>query len=129
MSHFSLDRCQPGQDFLHGFPQLVLLFLKIRNVLRIDASGLIGLLRILVQVVAAATEEADQFPDIGEVQVHAVAIQCHLAKISTAVSDPDLLHFLLDPFHLFGCAFHKYSGISSDHNAPHMGKSETRSNF
>ena len=58
MSHFSLDRCQPGQDFLHGFPQLVLLFLKIRNVLRIDTSGLIGLLRILVQVVAAATEEA-----------------------------------------------------------------------
>ena len=108
---------QPPQNPLPHLPQLIQPLLQILNVRLVDAARLIGLLRILVQIVAADPKEPHQLSHILQIQPHTVAVQCHLPKIRPHAADSHLPHFLMNPLHFLFTGKEVYVPVPDSHQS------------
>lgn len=69
---------------------------QIFHVGGVDLAALVGTLGVLVQIVAAHLQEICHALQFFQVEVQAIAVQCHLADIGTQASDAHTEHLFID---------------------------------
>ena len=67
---------------------------QIFHVGGVDLAALVGAFCYLIQVVAAILEQLSHAPQLREVEIQAVAIQCHFADIGTQAVDAHAIHLI-----------------------------------
>ena len=98
-----LEFCQLGKDLSANVDQFIQTLPQIFHVGGVDLAALVGTLGVLVQVVAAHLQEIGHAPQLRQVKVQAVTVQCHLTDIGTQAADTHAQHFLIDAVLLRFC--------------------------
>ena len=80
-----LEFCQPGEDLPTNLNQLIQPLPQILHVGGIDPTIFIGGFGVLVQIVAAHLQEICHALQFFQVEVQAIAVQCHLADIGLSL--------------------------------------------
>ena len=78
-----LEFSQPGEDLPTNLNQLVQPLPQIFHVGGVDLAALVGTLGVLVQIVAAHLQEICHALQFFQVEVQAIAVQCHFSDIGT----------------------------------------------
>ena len=89
----NLEFCQPGKDLPTNVDQLVQPLPQVLHVGGVDLAALVGTLGVLVQIVTTHLQEICHALQFFQVEVQAIAVQCHLADIGTQASDAHAEHF------------------------------------
>ena len=92
LSH-ARQRLKDSLACLHNHGELLL---QVSDIFFVDAAVRIRMLCVLIQIVAAALQESHQFLDLLQIQMNAVAIQCHFSDVGTHIVDTDLFHLIVD---------------------------------
>ena len=98
-----LEFSQPGKDLPTNVDQFIQTLPQIFHVGGVDPTIFISGFGVLVQVVAAHLQKIGHAPQLRQVKVQAVAIQCHLADIGTQAADAHAQHFLINAVLLGFC--------------------------
>ena len=69
----------------------------------VDFAALIGTFGVLVQIVAAHLQKIRHAPQLRQVEVQAVTIQCHFADIGTQAADAHAQHLFINAAFLSFC--------------------------
>ena len=88
-----LEFCQLGEDLPTNLNQFIQPLPQVLHVGGIDPTIFIGGFSVLVQIVAAHLQEICHAPQLRQVKVQAVTVQCHLADIGTQAADAHAQHF------------------------------------
>mgnify|MGYP006877013666 CR=1 FL=1 len=91
-----LEFCQPGKDLPTNVDQFIQPLPQVLHVGSVDFAAFVGTFGVLVQVVAAHLQKICHAPQLRQVKIQAVAIQCHLADIGTQAADAHAQHFLIN---------------------------------
>ena len=89
-----LEFCQFGKDLSANVDQLIQPLPQVLHVGCVDFAALIGTFGVLVQIVAAHLQKIRHAPQLRQVEVQAVAIQCHFADIGTQTVDAHSIHLI-----------------------------------
>ena len=92
----NLEFCQPGKNLPTNVDQLVQSLPQILHVGSVDPTIFISGFGVLIQVVDAYLQKICHAPQLRQVKVQTVAVQCHLADIGTQAADAHTQHFLID---------------------------------
>ena len=92
----NLEISQPGKDLTTNLNQFIQPLPQVLHVGGIDPTIFIGSFGVLVQVVAAHLQEICHALQVFQVEVQAIAVQCHLADIGTQASDAHAEHLFID---------------------------------
>ena len=91
-----LEFSQPGKNLSANLNQFVQPLPQVLHVCSIDPTIFIGGFGILVQVVAAHLQMLGHAPQLRQVKVQAIAVQCHLADIGTQAADAHAQHLFIN---------------------------------
>ena len=92
----NLEFCQPGKDLPTNVDQLVQPLPQVLHVGGVDLAALVGTLGVLVQIVTTHLQEICHALQFFQVEVQAIAVQCHLADIGTQASDAHAEHLFIN---------------------------------
>ena len=98
-----LEFSQFGKDLFSNVNQLIQPLSQVLHVSGVDPTVFIGGFGILVQVVAAHLQEVRHAAQFFQVQMQAIAVQCHFADIGTQAADTHAQHFLINAILLSFC--------------------------
>ena len=98
-----LEFSQPGENLPTNVDQLVQPLPQVLHIGSIDPTIFIGGFSVLVQIVAAHLQEICHAPQLRQVNVQAVTVQCHLTDIGTQAADAHAQHFFIDAVFLRLC--------------------------
>lgn len=89
-----------GQYLIHPVPKFFLFLENILQIRVVDIPGLMHTACHLVDVVAGAPQEGEQFGKLRQIQLHDISVHRHLAEIYPQVVRAELGHLLADQFPL-----------------------------
>ena len=98
-----LEFCQPGKNLPTNVNQLIQPLPQVLHVGGVDPTIFVCGFGILVQVVAAHLQKICHALQFFQVEVQAVAVQCHFADISTQAADTHAQHLFIDAVLLGFC--------------------------
>ena len=91
-----LEFSQFGKDLFSNVNQLIQPLSQVLHVSGVDPTVFIGGFGILVQVVAAHLQEVRHAAQFFQVQMQAIAVQCHIADLGTQASDAHTENLFID---------------------------------
>ena len=98
-----LEFCQPGENLPTNVDQFIQPLPQILHVGGVDPAIFISGFGVLVQIVAAHLQEIRHAPQLRQVKVQAVTVQCHLTDIGTQATDAHAQHLFIDAVLLGFC--------------------------
>ena len=99
----NLEFCQPGENLPTNLNQFIQPLPQVLHVGGVDLAALVGTFGVLVQIVAAHLQKIRHAPQLRQVKVQAVAVQCHLADIGTQAADAHAQHLFINAVLLRFC--------------------------